>query len=279
MSGASSRHLGETRPMPGSWSSGSRDVLEWFAGQTAPCLALYGRTDGLPLARTGPDKVPAYLAATRQLVALGHRRIVLIARRPRRKPAPGQCGAGVSNGTRRARHPHGRLQSARLGGNPGGIHRLADRLFRNTPPTALIIEESPRLIATSHFLARHGIIVPEQVSLVCTDYDDSLAWCHPAVAHMTWSNVPIVRRIVRWVAAVRKGTRGSQDDHLPGGVCARRQHRPGPQRLRIEDRRLKIEQPPPTPDPDPRPPTPDPRPPTPDPRPPIPDPRSPIIRT
>ena len=69
--------------------AGSRPLLEWCATQPTPCLALYGRTGDLPLARTGPDMVPAYRAATRHLLALGHRRIVLIAREARRKPTPG----------------------------------------------------------------------------------------------------------------------------------------------------------------------------------------------
>ena len=38
---------------------------------------------------------------------------------------------------------------------------------------------------------------------MATDYDESLAWCYPGLAHMSWSPTPIVRRIVRWVAAVR----------------------------------------------------------------------------
>jgi DNA-binding LacI/PurR family transcriptional regulator len=55
------------------------------------------------------------------------------------------------------------------------------------------------------FLARHRIHVPEQVSLVSTECDASLDWCHPSIAHMSWDNAPIVRRVVHWVAAVRRG--------------------------------------------------------------------------
>ena len=69
--------------------AGSRELLEWFSTQSIPSIALYGRSSGLALARTGPDKVPAYLDATRQLIALGHRRIVMITLSGRRKPAPG----------------------------------------------------------------------------------------------------------------------------------------------------------------------------------------------
>ena len=62
----------------GAWIvlAGSRQLLEWFAGQPIPSIAVYGRTDGLEMARTGPDHLPATLAATRELIALGHRRIV-----------------------------------------------------------------------------------------------------------------------------------------------------------------------------------------------------------
>jgi DNA-binding LacI/PurR family transcriptional regulator len=199
------RHLSETPADAWIVAAGSRDVLEWFAGQSVPCMALYGRSGGLPLARTGPDKEPAYLAATRQLLALGHRRIVLISRSPRRKPTPGRVERAFL--TELAAHgiPTSDYNLPDWEETPEGFTALLTSLFRHTPPTALIIEETSRVIAASQFFARHGITVPEQVSLVCTDYDESLAWCHPAVAHMTWSNVPIVRRIVRWVAAVQRG--------------------------------------------------------------------------
>ena len=41
--------------------------------------------------------------------------------------------------------------------SPGS--RLLERLFKSTPPTALIIDETPRVIAALAFLARHGIKV------------------------------------------------------------------------------------------------------------------------
>jgi DNA-binding LacI/PurR family transcriptional regulator len=98
---------------------------------------------------------------------------------------------------------------------PAGFSALLTELFRHTPPTALIIGETSRFIAASQFFARRGIMVPEQVSLVCTDYDESLAWCHPPVAHMTWSIRPIVRRVVRWVNAVRKGRADRKTINIP----------------------------------------------------------------
>ena len=51
---------------------------------------MFGRRQSLPIAGTGPDKLVSSIAATRQLIALGHRRIVNICRRERRKPTPGE---------------------------------------------------------------------------------------------------------------------------------------------------------------------------------------------
>jgi DNA-binding LacI/PurR family transcriptional regulator len=186
--------------------AGSRPLLEWCAQQPVPCIALYGRTDGLSLARTGPDKVPAYIAATRQLLALGHRRIVLITRESRRKPAPSNCESAFLDELKAHGIPTGDYNLPDWEETPEGFSRLLTKLFCHTPPTALIIDESCRYIAAAEFLARNRLHVPDQVSLVSTDENAVLSWCHPGIAHMTWDKAPVVRRVVRWVAAVRKGS-------------------------------------------------------------------------
>ena len=87
---------------------------------------------------------------------------------------------------------------------------------------ALIVDETPRVFAAMQFLARRGIKVPGQVSLVATDNDASFAWGHPSFAHIRWDSAPIVRRIVRWVAAVRRGCADRKQisfpaQFIPGG--------------------------------------------------------------
>lgn len=37
---------------------GSRDVLEWFASQSLPAFALFGRNRRVPMASASPDKIP-----------------------------------------------------------------------------------------------------------------------------------------------------------------------------------------------------------------------------
>lgn len=202
--------------------AGSRQLLEWFAGQSLPCIALYGRSIGLPLASTGPDKMPTVVTATRQLIALGHRRIVLITRSPRRKPTLGSIERAFLAELAANDILTGDYNLPDWEETPKGYSDLLASLFRTTPPTALIIEETPRVIAALQFLARHHIDVPEHVSLVSADYDESLGWCHPTIAHMRWDITPVVRRVARWVSAVARG-RGDREritypaEFVPGG--------------------------------------------------------------
>jgi DNA-binding LacI/PurR family transcriptional regulator len=216
------RHLAETRTDAWVVEAGSSSLLEWCATQPTPCIALYGRAENLPLASTGVNKVPACRAATRHLFALGHRRIVLITREERRKPTPGP----VERAFLEELTAHGvQASSYHLPDweeTPEGFSQLLERLFHHTPPTALIINETPRFFAAAEFLARRRIHVPEQVSLVSTDCDASLAWHYPAIAHMRWDNTHIVRRVLRWMDAVRQGKLDRKSikypaEFVPGG--------------------------------------------------------------
>lgn len=202
--------------------AGSHPLLEWCSKQATPCLALYGRADDLPLARYGPDVESAFRAATRHLLALGHRRVVLIISEARRKPTPGKSACGFLEELRAHGVVTGEYHLPDWNETPEGLHHLLDKLFQKTPPTALIIDEIPHYFATLTFCARRGIRVPDQVSLVSTDCATLADWCHQGIAHMHWDNEIIVRRVVRWVNEVRKGRtdRRSIDfpaEFIPGG--------------------------------------------------------------
>jgi DNA-binding LacI/PurR family transcriptional regulator len=203
---------------------GSRELLEWFATRNVPAFALFGRRGGLPLAGTGPDKPPTYAAATRHLIGLGHRRIVLLARSARRLPQPGASerafldalrSAGIETGTS--------FHLPDWEETPGGFHACLAELFRLTPPTALIVDEVAFFFATQQFLARRGRRVPEDVSLVCTDADPHFDWCQPAIAHIRWDSAPVIRRIVNWAANVSRGMQDKRQsvtpaEFVPGGT-------------------------------------------------------------
>jgi len=208
-------------------AGGSREVLEWFVANSVPAFALFGHRRDLPIAGTGPEKLPALIAATRALIDLGHHRIVLIVRRIHRLPQPG-AGAKVF------------LSTMEAGGICTGDYNLPDweetregfqacltALFRVTPPTAMIIEEAVLFTAAQQFLARRRIRVPEDVSLISTDPDPNYAWCVPSIAHMRWDSRPVARHIVRWAANVSRGREDVKQsfvaaEYVPGGTVGPR---------------------------------------------------------
>jgi DNA-binding LacI/PurR family transcriptional regulator len=182
--------------------AGTRHLLEWFSGQNTPAMALFGRRGGIVMAAVGPDKESAIRAATRRLLELGHRRIVLLCRKMRRLPAPGRVEQAFLD------------ELAVRGPSPGlyhlpdweesidGFYACLESLFQMTPPTALIVDEVPFFHAVSQFLASRRILVPGEVSLICTDDSADFLWCRPSVAHIRWNSAPVVRRIVQWAANV-----------------------------------------------------------------------------
>ncbi|QTN33876.1 LacI family DNA-binding transcriptional regulator [Akkermansiaceae bacterium] len=184
---------------------GSRGVLEWFVEQGTPTFAIFGRYDGLPIAGTRPNKLPAYRAAVEKLVGLGHRRIALLARSMRRLPEPGGSERAFLDALESHGIPTGTYNLPDWEDNREGFEELLTRLFQVTPPTALIIQESFLFHAAHHFITRHGLRVPEDVSLICTDADRTFSWCIPSVSHISWDSGAIIRRVVRWAAAIGNG--------------------------------------------------------------------------
>lgn len=199
---------------------GSRGILEWFSTGPKPAFALFGHRAGLPIAATGPNKVPAIAAATRQLMALGHRRIALLCRKRRRLPKPGASERAFLDELAAHGLATGAFNLPDWEETIEGFHELLGLLFRVTPPTALIVDEAPQFVATLQFLARRGIPVPEKVSLICTDPDPAFAWCKPTIAHIRWDSGSLVRRIVRWAAHVSHGRADVRQTFVPAEFVA-----------------------------------------------------------
>lgn len=205
--------------------AGSRGVLEWFASQPVPAFAVFGNRVGIKIPSVSPNKPPVIAEATRHLISLGHRRIVLLARRAVRLPQP-TAGLAAYLDTLRERG----LQPSEFNlpdweETNAGFHECLRSLFKATPPTALIVDEVTYFVATMQFLLLHGLRVPADVSLISTDDDVALSHCDPPVACMRWDLRPVIRRIVHWAANV---SRGKQDftqtltpaEFVPGGTIS-----------------------------------------------------------
>ncbi len=185
--------------------SAARSLLEWFVAHEVPVFALFGHRRGLPVAGVGPDKPPAIAKATRRLIELGHRRIVLLALRAQRLPKPGASVQPfldelVAHGLEISPYNLPDWEE-----DIDSFHECLESLFRLTPPTAIIVDEAGFFFATMQFLLNHRLRVPEDVSLICTDGDPHFNWCRPPIAHIHWDTAPVVRRALQWTANLARG--------------------------------------------------------------------------
>jgi DNA-binding LacI/PurR family transcriptional regulator/ribosomal protein S25 len=185
--------------------AGPRGVLEWFADQATPAFSLFGRRRNVPIASTGPDKLPALLDSVDRLVELGHRGIVMLLREEHRKPQPGFIAQALLD----AMEAHG-LQTGPYNlpdweNNAEDLRRCLDSLFSITPPSALIVDEAFIFNVAQQHLARRGILAPQHVSLICADPDPTFEWFSPSIAHVRWDSRMVTRRVVRWANNVARG--------------------------------------------------------------------------
>ncbi len=185
--------------------AGSRNILNWFAEQAIPVFALYGRAIKVSIANTGPEKSDAFKELIDRLFEWGHRRIVYLTREERRKPVMGAFERLYLGHLEELGITTGLFNLPDWGNNPDDLRQGLESLFRSTPPTAIIVDDSNTFLAVVQHLARMGISAPEKISLACTDFSPSFDWCRPKVTHIAWNSSVAARRVVNWMSHVSQG--------------------------------------------------------------------------
>lgn len=204
-------------------SAASREVLEWFAVQPTPAIAMYGRHKELPIAAAFTIMIPGMIAAVRRLIELGHKRIVMLAREERRKPQLSRPEQVFIDELKAGGIITGDYNLPDWEESREGLTRLLNELFRFSPPTALIFQEAQIFAAARYHLADLGIVAPRDVSLVVADSDPSFAWCNSIPSHIRWDYRPVVRHVVRWARNVASGKEdrrkfGTESEFFEGGT-------------------------------------------------------------
>jgi DNA-binding LacI/PurR family transcriptional regulator len=202
---------------------GSREVLAWFAARPQPAYALFGRQPSVDIGGTGTYKRRALARAVDRLVALGHRRIVMLTRPERRKPEPGLYEKHFLEMLQKQGITTGAYNLPDWENDPSDFRRCLDGLYAHTPPTALIASEPPLFYAAQQHLALRGMVAPRDVSLLCGDADAMFAWSEPEVSHLRWDSRRLSRNVLRWIRQVARGQdvrRQSliEAEFVPGGT-------------------------------------------------------------
>jgi DNA-binding LacI/PurR family transcriptional regulator len=192
------------------------EVVKWFETQSLRVLAWGGRVADSSIPFVALDTCPSIRTIIRELGKLGHRRIVMISPRNWRQPCLGSGFVRVfveeleALGVRWCDYHLPDWDET-----PDGLKALLDALFRVTPPQALIVDRQRWAPAVLGFLARRGLRVPKDVSLICLDQDETLAWCDPPIARLRYDETQPIRHILKWILAAAVGKESRKSVVIP----------------------------------------------------------------
>ncbi|BCU76391.1 hypothetical protein llg_11060 [Luteolibacter sp. LG18] len=201
----------------------SRIVLEWFSAQQVPVYAYGGRFHGLPIAASVSIAAPALESAVKQLVDGGHKRISMLIPTILRKPVPLPSFQKYLTLLTSYGIPASDYHLPHFDETPASLEHCLDSLFHVTPPTALLVGNSMYTTAVLSFLARRGLQVPRDVSVICLTTDPVFRLRLPSLACCENPTKEHIANITRWIAGVvngRPNQRQASFDmvYLPGGT-------------------------------------------------------------
>lgn len=191
--------------------AGSRGLLEWLVSRPQPVFAIGGDCANMEnLALAGSYARPAHLAMARRLVDLGHRRIVFLLPKFARVDAPNSSVGCIKAELAAHGIASGSFNFPDWDESPEGLAAQLDATFRVSPPTAIFATQPVWMIGILAFLARKGLKVPEDISVVCGNGAGFLQWHTPSIARYVHDDARIARRVLQWadtVARCRKDTK------------------------------------------------------------------------
>jgi len=182
-----------------------------------PAIAMWARECGIPVLFFGGDPGASGLPflgvsseemlkeALERLIALGHRRIVL--------PLCGRMEATChklrkvfENVFRTHSIPFSEGYSTPYVEHrePVGLTSALARVWSARPPSALILFSWNEFVATSCFLRKAGLSIPNDVSVIVFEDHVSHDWHDPVITHFRYPTEAAVQKLLRWLRSWRK---------------------------------------------------------------------------
>src|ERR1051325_2149864 len=151
------------------------NVQRWFQEHGLAAVVLGSCHRGIRLPSMDSDYRARYHHAIGLLLGMGHRRLALLMSQT--------CFAGDLAGeqgfcaaVQSTSHANLIAPVVRHNGTVEGIQRVLNALFQSrTPPTGILISHPRYLLTAMTYLAKLGLRVPEDVSLICMGDDEFLA--------------------------------------------------------------------------------------------------------
>jgi DNA-binding LacI/PurR family transcriptional regulator len=182
-----------------------RALQRWFMKRNLPCLICGSVYPDMRLHSVDYDYRAVCRHATGRLIALGHRRIVFLNRRLR---AAGdlESEAGVLEGVRTSSQEHVEARVAYHDDDVESVSMMVKKLMGGPQqPTGIIVANSYCYLSVMSMLARMGLRVPEDVSLISRDDDPYLAYLNPDPARYIYDGAGLARKIMMQVRSLLEG--------------------------------------------------------------------------
>jgi DNA-binding LacI/PurR family transcriptional regulator len=195
---------------------GTWDQLEFFCQCPKPVLAIGGRSIGLEIAGIGFDQSPGMRTAIRELLKLGHRRIVFLCERfIREAPQPGKMMVAFREELEAAGVAVSSYNFPEWDDTPTGLQRTLEDLFRFTPPTAMIVNTPTVATGILGFCNTRRLRIPEDLSMVVGGDPEDIAWFHPSLSLIRNETPLLLPAILRWIEKCAQGRRSVRQLLLP----------------------------------------------------------------
>lgn len=189
-------------------------MQHWFQSVGPAAVVCGSCHPGVNLPSVDADYAAICRHAAGLLLRRGHRCVAVLA--PRVKlPGDAEGLRGFREGIHRASPPGVRLECLTHSGDRTTIGVVLNRaMVHSERPTALLVFGSLSYLSAASHLARRGLGIGSDVSLICRDYDPFLDEMLPSVAHYR-RDTPRFRKQI--LAAIRNALEGA-----PGPRGARR---------------------------------------------------------
>ena len=189
------------------------EMQRWFSAKGLPAVITGSRHPGIELPSLDADYRATCRHAAGQLLAKGHRRLVLL------NPETGTGGEleseqGFHEAVTQTAAADVQAAVVRHDGTVAGICARLDALFKKpAPPTALLVSRPVHVLTVVGHLLRRGIKVPQDVALISRDDDSFLEHVVPSVARYSSNPSAFAQKLAKIVLEVAAGGGLAAADH------------------------------------------------------------------
>ncbi|WP_438480626.1 substrate-binding domain-containing protein [Oleiharenicola lentus] len=158
-------------------------VQKWFERQKVPCLVAGSIYAGVNLPYCDLDHHASCRHAAGGLLGRGHRKVALVIQKSRRA-GDIESEAGFTEGIAKSSHPDAEVMIAYHEATAASITNALKRLMHRAPaPTALLVVNPFHYLSVVTSLAKMGLRVPDDISVVSRDGELYMNYLVPSPTH------------------------------------------------------------------------------------------------